>query len=592
MLFDRFLVEAATVSVLGIWILRFNLIWRLCFYGLLLLYCTLTAVQIYSFYLGGEYLTPLAIENINHIKLLIDSSTVGILAFALFLFATFIFILERYTKPIFSTSSISAISIIILISCLSFSFSTQWLPKVIIEQRQKIARKNLIEYTSPIVALYQTFGGKGKNEIQEKFRGLLPSELYFLEKQGYKFNQDDPYPLVKDYIYKGPLVIGEVGRTTHPNVIVFFTEGISTNLLNPYEPDLVEITPHLSDFSESAMRIDNYYGHTWATYRGLLGQLCSIYPYYGGYGGWHSFYDKIVKPPYNCLNMVLNSEGYHTIFLDSHVHDHAYVDEMMGHIGFDEIVTGDQLSSRYLGGENPMRSDTISDLQFYRSFIQFLKNKEQGKSEQNKPFFIGIYTLGTHAFVDMADDGQAFGDGSNPVLNRIHSLDKAFGVFWNYFRNSPLATKTIVIFSSDHAAYMEKPYLDAMEAVGTKPPNPSFLDTIPLIIYDPTRELPKTYDAKVKTAVDFAPSLLHYLEIPNRKNAFVGESIFEKDEFRKRQYGVVVGDKLMLVDQDGEYYTPKDKKDLESTYEVFDKYARGVKHYEMRSRVWPEGHPQ
>ena len=550
------------------------------------MYCCITILQVYTFYLGGEYLTRLAVENMNHISLLINTQTIVAIVFALSVFLLFVFIAEYRGNIYLNKFPMLIVSMVILGGCATISVSSKWLPSNTHKARDIVAKANYIEYNSPLNSFYQTFLGTGKSDLQKEFRGLLPAEKFYLAKQGYTFDQNEQYPLLKDSIYNGPLAIGDAQRTFQPNVIVFFTEGMSTNLTNVYEPGLAEITPNLLDFSKSSMRVDNYYGHTWATYRGLLGQLCSIYPYYGGYGGWHSYYDKIVKPPYNSLNGVLKSEGYHTIFLDTHIRDKAYIDEMMGHIGFDEIVTGDQLSSRYLNKERPLRDDSVSDMQFYRSFVQFLKPREE---INEKPFFIGIYTLGTHAFRDMADDGKKFGDGSNRVLNRISSLDEAFGVFWDYFKQSPLAQNTIVIFTSDHAPYMEKPYLAALEKIGTTAPKPSFLDTIPLVIYDPTRELPLSYDAKTKTSVDFTPSLLHYLGIENRKNSFVGESIFTTDQNRRRQYGVVSADHLMVIDANGSYYTLKDGKELKATVSLFDKYVRGMKHYEMKRRIWPSG---
>jgi hypothetical protein len=587
--FDRFVVENITISLLGIWLLRFKLRWRLTFYGLFFLFCCATTIQIYSFYMGGEYVTRLAVENINHISLLITSKRVVVILLAVLVFLSFVFLSEFCCGIGLAKPALFTVSIILVLSSILLSNSAKWLPRDIHVGRMQLAKANFIEYTAPVFSFYQTFWGKGKSDIQKDFSGLLPSEKYFLAKHDYAFDQDAQFPLMKDVIYQGPLTIGDVQRTTQPNIIVFFTEGFATNLTNAYVADLPMITPNLLDFSETSMRVDNYYGHTWATYRGLLGQLCSIYPFYGGYGGWHTYYDKIVKPPYNCVNGVLKSEGYHTIFLDSHIHDKAYIDEMMGHLGFDEILTGDQLSSRYLSNEKPLVKDSISDKQFYRSFTKYLKTKEMG---QDKPFFIGIYTLGTHAFRSIAKDGIEFGDGSNNVLNRIYSLDDAFGVFWSYFKESALADNTIVIFSSDHAPYMEKPYVEALNAIGRTKPKPSFWDTIPLIIYDPTRELPKSYNAKAKTSIDFTPSLLHYLGVDNRTNSFIGESIFETDQYRKRKYGVICAEHLMIIDGDGSYYTLKDAKHLESTVKLFDKYVDGVKHFEMKRRIWPEDLPQ
>ncbi|MFW2368993.1 MAG: hypothetical protein ACN4GW_21470, partial [Desulforhopalus sp.] len=236
--FDRFFVEAGVLLLLGTWLLRFNRWLRSFFYGLLFLHCFVTILQVYSFYLGGEYLTHLAIENVNHINLLINTPTLVAIALAITAFVLFILISECYAKTRLSSPRILLLTILILTNCLIFVFSSKWLPANILIARKNIAKENFIQYSSPIDTFYQTFFGESKNDLQKNFRGLLPSEKYFLAKQGYVFDQNAQYPLLKDFIYKGPLAIGDAKRALQPNIIVFFTEGVSTNLTNIYEPDL------------------------------------------------------------------------------------------------------------------------------------------------------------------------------------------------------------------------------------------------------------------------------------------------------------------------------------------------------------------
>jgi len=587
--FDRFFLEALCVSLLGCLLLQLKLGWRILFYTILFVCSSITLLQVYTLYLGGEYLTRLAVENINHISLLLNTRTVSTATVTIFAYLALVYLLETRCHNRLSKLRFFLLFSCLVISILLFARSTLWLPGTVQTGRDYISKVNYLEYDSPLSSFYTTFMAHEKVSTNKQRRGLTATELLFLKKEGYTVNMKDAFPLMKDHFYLGPLAIGDVERKQQPNIIIFFTEGFSGNLTNIYNDDLPALTPNLLDFSKESMRVDNYYGHTWATYRGLLGQLCSIYPHYGGYGGWHTYYDSIVKPSYNSLNKVLSSEGYHTVFLDTHIHDKAYIDEMMGHIGFDEILTGDVLSSRYLANENPLGGDSISDLQFYRSLIGNLQDRETTNS---KPFFMGIYTLGTHAFRDIAADGSKYGDGSNRVLNRVVSLDKAFGEFWHYFKQSSLAENTIIIFTSDHASYMEKAYLDAMAEVTSVKAKQSFWDTIPLVIYDPTRELPNSYDAKVRTSVDFTPSLLHYLGVANRSNSFVGESIFETEANRKRTYGVVCADHLMIIDKEGEFHNSKYPKQLASTIKLFDKYTRTVKHFEINRQIWPAENAQ
>ena len=52
---------------------------------------------------------------------------------------------------------------------------------------------------------------------------------------------------------------------------------------------------------------------------------------------------------------------------------------------------------------------------------------------------------------------------------------------------------TIVIVTADHAHVQEKPYVALVKNDPTY--KPYFVDTVPLLIYDPTHDLPAEYDA-------------------------------------------------------------------------------------------------
>ena len=84
-------------------------------------------------------------------------------------------------------------------------------------------------------------------------------------------------------------------------------EGISARVVQPYSDRFPGLTPNFAAFASEAMRIDNYYSHTFATYRGLQGQFCSLFPLYAG---GQIFEDT----DYYCLADLLNDEGYETHF--------------------------------------------------------------------------------------------------------------------------------------------------------------------------------------------------------------------------------------------------------------------------------------
>ena len=83
------------------------------------------------------------------------------------------------------------------------------------------------------------------------------------ENLKHEFYQDG----VKDFIKK-PSNLGE-----KPNVILIFTEGLSQHIID----DPRNITPTIKEYQSKSITFNNYYNHTFATYRGIQSQLFSGY---------------------------------------------------------------------------------------------------------------------------------------------------------------------------------------------------------------------------------------------------------------------------------------------------------------------------
>lgn len=65
------------------------------------------------------------------------------------------------------------------------------------------------------------------------------------------------------------------GIAERPNLILIFTEGLSQNIID----DKRNIMPNISDLQSKSLNFIGYYNHTFATYRGLSGQLYSGYQF-------------------------------------------------------------------------------------------------------------------------------------------------------------------------------------------------------------------------------------------------------------------------------------------------------------------------
>lgn len=577
--FDRFIAEYLFAAAVILLLINGNLLCRLLSYLILGLFLFINSVQLTSIAQGGEFLSRLALDNINHINILLNVQTLFIpfVAVIALLIPEAVIHLARL-QPSSRKSLFLAVAPFILLG-IFFSQSHWWLPESVEEKRTLFFSANNIDHTAPAIALYKTVFQQNMDFFSEN---LSREELRRLRQFGIILNPDKPYPLLKKRIYQGDPPFQQITPdSAAPNIIVFFNEGISARSLSVYGSKYQDITPYLQDFARHSMVVTNYFNHTAATYRGLHGQLCSLFPTFGGNGGWYPNYQELKRIKYLSLTELLNQQGYQTIFLDSHLKDKAYVDDMMQTLDFQEVLTADELRNRFLSGEKPALEDALSDTQFFQSLIELLREKATRK-KTGKPFFIGLYNFGTHSWVNSADDEAHFGDGWNPFLNTIHNLDAAFGLFWKYFQNSPFADNTIVIFTTDHCHYPTQPFVAEID-------DPEyqrlFVDRIPLIILDQQRKLPAYFDAANSTSLDFAPSLLHYLGITNQPNPFLGRSIFFQQDQTERLGVAVIEPDIFIIDGK-KIHGDKNSKLYRQDLQLLKKFIKISHGLEMTDRLW------
>jgi lipoteichoic acid synthase len=585
-LFDLFLVELCIMLLIGVWLLSCNIWGRILLYIFSSLFITIYSLQFASFYQGREFVSRLAIDNINHISLLINSQSIKGLVFLSFICLILPLVIEKktdaghYWGP--GKSIIFSLFLVSLAVCLYQS--SHWLPKSVIEQRNSYLRDFSLPHTAPVSALYTTlFIHDSLFAAELGHSDFSPYELQVIQNFGFQYSPDSKYPLIREDIYSEPAPFErEENQAENPNIIVFFTEGFSARAINTYGSQHPEITPNIDDFAKSSMVVENYYNHTAATYRGLHGQLCSLFPTYGGDEGWQTNYDDLPEVNYYCLSNVFNKNGYETIFLDAHIEHESQVDEMMTQLGFKRVITGGVLSQKYLGNAKPKLKFALSDKQFFEGLIDFLKVHE--KDNRKKPFFMSLYNLGTHAFLGVTRDAKKYGNRKNRSLNTIHTLDSAFGRFWEYYKTSPYSENTIVIFTADHCHYPERAFVDAFEGPGYQN---IFVDKIPLIIHDPTRKLPKTFDARNSTSLDFTPSLIHYLDLGNHKNPFMGTSMYEQRRKKYERYGLSsIGTQELYLIDDEKIHKLGTSQNHRVKLKIMDKYITLSKQLEITDKLW------
>lgn len=553
---------------------------RIPAYVLFALFVLTYVVQYAAVKLTGAFLSPTALENTRHIGLIMNTTRL-VVAGAAVLLVLIILLKAEFRFRETRARVIAGITATCLLAAAALEMDRYWLSEDIQASRFKLYHfaNNYMVDSAPFRALVKSMAVPWQSGQQTAT--LTSAELETADEFGISYRQEQPYPLLRERFYQEALPFpGKTGLTDRSeplNVIVFMSEGLSSRIMQPYDEQYPGLTPNIDRFADSAMRVDRYFNHSFATYRGLLGQLCSFYPFHGG--GFISY-----RADYYCLGKLFNQEGYETHFLFSQQKKRTQLDEILAKAEFRHILAQDDLRDAYLEGEAEKRYLALSDQQLFRALNGHLSTLEAGlRKDDARPFFLGVYNIETHAWFEMSDDGVKYPDADNYILDAIHNFDNAFGSFWDYFVQSELYDNTVVIFTSDHAHFQGKDFRALVD--GQSDYQPYFVDRIPLLIYHPKLQLPANFDARNASAVDFAPTVAHLMELDNRPNAFLGHSLFERDGDESLAFGdgniYLVGPRGIAM-QTGYLEPTGDDSRINQMYKVI----QNIHALESQGRIW------
>lgn len=329
---------------------------------------------------------------------------------------------------------------------------------------------------SPTVSTY--------NLVQDKieFEKVKRETLTKSEKLKQKFLKDG----VQDYVKKPS------NLPDKPNIILIFTEGFSHHIID----DSRNITPTIKEYESKSISFRNYYNHTFATYRGIESQLFS------GYQIENNSRNYLISLP-----KFLSGQGYKTEFINTEPKNKEFTD-YLSDLGFDNIYSSKLENGRKISFDKEAYEELFSQIENY--------------SKNKSPFLISMYTFGTH----VSSDGYNYklGDGNDRVLNRFYEMDQQFKKFMDRFNSSPISENTVLIFTTDHATYVDDEYKKAF-------PNENrdhvSLDKIPFFIYYKGVSS-QTIDVNGKNSLNMTPTVLDFLDYSST-NYFLGTSLFSQD---------------------------------------------------------------
>lgn len=357
---------------------------------------------------------------------------------------------------------------------------------------------------------------------------LVFDDITYLRKQYYikhtKYKKKDFYN--KDV---GNFVSYNGSLSEKPNIIIIFAEGLSNNIIY----DKRNIMPNVKKISRQSISFKNYYNHTAATYRGIIGQL------YSGYQLVNTDKNNLIS-----LQSILSKNGYNSNFINVEPKNKEFT-KYLESFKFDNLITADT------------GSDILSDKEAY----ELLFKKASELNDEECPFLLVMYSFNTHVSFDSND--EVFKDGSDNLLNRFYNLDYQVGRFIDKFTESSLFDNTIVVFTTDHASYVDSDYIRVFKDVYDR--KHSFYDKIPLMIYHKGIDS-EVINANGRNSLDLAPTILDYVDISD-ENYFLGKSLFslEGTKFDRVYY-----DTFEFV-----FDNKKNSKDLKYSNEVISNDISG-----------------
>lgn len=468
--------------------------------------------QTVSLWFSNQPVSPIVIDNIGAAQTIVSTSSIlEALAIGLVILLGYLLlrsVLKHLSKD---GSKESGIAIAVLVSAcllLVLSFSIFSLG---------VDRRTSPMHSTSLLLAYYLYGENADVGNHEFDSDAKPD----LERFGFRLAPNSRYPLQKTSFFDTPLPFPFTPGKKPPNVIVFFVEALSARKLPVYGAQFDGLTPNIDRFAAKAMRVDNYFNHTQSTFRGIKGQLCSSYPVHTTKPTQWANPD--FQPPsvrYKCLPHHLNDVGYKTLFLGPDERDHMHFAHQTQSVGFTHNYYREEIKRRYLRQQN-FYGPFLTDVQLFEALNGVLKEES---SEQ--ALFVAGYFKDSHVGQDSKPDGIKYGNGGDRILNTLHTFDKAFGEFWQAFQQSERFENTIIVLTSDHAHWPERPYIN----MAGKDFNQTPVDEIALLVYSPRHQMPPVFDAKVTTSLGFAPTIAHLLDLDPATNYFLGRSLFDSNQ--------------------------------------------------------------
>lgn len=189
-----------------------------------------------------------------------------------------------------------------------------------------------------------------------------------------------------------------------------------------------------------------------------------------------------------------------------------------GSMGFDAMAR--QLGFESYFGKTEFGDDSQFDGKWGiwdEPFLQFLCH-EIGRMRE--PFFVGEFTTTSHEPYRIPEQYESvFAHGEHPIHRCIRYTDHALKRFFETAKRMPWYERTLFVITADHAVPGHRPEYKTSQG----------LFRIPMIFFDPSRQLIGRDSTTIVQQADLMPTLIDLLGFEHPVVAF-GHNMFAKDE--------------------------------------------------------------
>ena len=528
--------------------------------GLLLILFPLVVIyliQYFSLLYSGNYIIRKALYEYESAQIFFNTENfIKILAFITIGLVSYLF-LKKANMQNNSWSNLM-IGLVLLFSGYIISFSSYWVP-------QRITKSYASSFprpsSTPEIAFFNQLLIEN-NVNRPVFKNI---EYQILRDQYDIFLRGDSFPYYKQHIVNvdSPSSFNKkkvFNLKEKPNIVIVFTESLSSRFVGCYGSIYDSITPNIDLFAKESLVFDGYFNHTTPTYNGLLGTLCSVYPHFSNIDYESTRQNFNIKSLIN----ILNDSGYSSSMFCYENKGYSLY-RLMNSLGFENLFFKQDIERE--SGVKSLRTDHLSDESLFNYYVDEFPNYISSK----EPFIHVLSTIETHIGYKPSESGLKYSKYDNSHLNTLHNFDAQFkklvDVIETYDDN------TIVILTADHSLPLGAGLGDIYNGNMNKN---SLFDEIVLII-----KLPGVESERIlvnNSSISFTPTLLHILGITNVKNNFVGRSMFEKPNLEN-----VIG-----VNSSGAYVKTNKDKFIISKDSVLIKWTELNKYLFSENQIFPK----